>query len=70
MSETTRICHVWYEEDRKVMYFGNIEKAMCKCTKCVVAYWGQDEICDEDGTDYDMSTRALAADLICDDLIM
>ena len=63
---------MWYEDGQAVTYNGKIEKLKSKGKKYVVAYWNSNvnETYEEDGTDYDMTIYALAADLIGDDLVL
>jgi len=65
----SNICHVWWEDGNKILYFGRIEKLKVKGKKCIVAYWSQDETYD-DAADYNISVFQLAADLILEDLTM
>ena len=66
------ICHVWIDREsrEKTMYNGRMEKMKKKAGGTyVVAYWSQDETYD-DAIDYDVSKFELAADFICDELVL
>jgi hypothetical protein len=65
----SNICHVWWEDGKKILYFGRIEKMKAKGRKCVVAYWSQDETY-ANAADFNISVFELAADLILEDLTM
>ena len=66
------ICHVWYDSasQEKSIFSGRIVKLKKKKNNMyVVGYWSQDETF-EDAVDYEMSKFELAADLICEDLML
>lgn len=53
-----------------LIYSGRIEKLKRRKTNVnVVAYWSQQET-HEDAVDYEMSKLELAADLVCEDLVL
>ena len=65
------ICHIWYDADlnNQVKYSGMIGKLKRNNKDYEVVYRSQNETFD-DAVDYKMSKLALAADLVCGDLIM
>jgi hypothetical protein len=67
------ICHVWYDTDslKKTLYSGRIEKLKTKKSNTyVVSYWGEGETHENDAEDYQMSKFELAADFVCEDLVI
>lgn len=65
-----KIHHIWYEEGTTKLYGGKIEKLKKNNKEYVIAYWLADEETYSDAIDYDISRLQLAADLICEDVIM
>ena len=66
------VCHLWYNEEtqKKVLYNRRIEKQKRKDSdKYVVAYWDNDE-CEDDAVEYDVSKFELGVDLIWQDLTL
>ena len=65
------IRHVWYDANLndQVTYSGRIGKLKRNKKDYEVAYWSKEETFN-DAVDYKMSRLALAADLVCGDLIM
>ena len=63
------ICHVWEEDQSRVIYTGRLLKYYRARQTYKVAYWSQEEAFD-DATDYDIKASALAADFICGDLTL
>ena len=64
------ICHIWYEDEKKVIYNGKIEKIKKKIQDTyVVAYWNKEEDYN-DAIDYDIPKVQLACDIIGGDLMM
>ena len=67
-----RNIYVWYDSasQEKSIFSGRIVKLKKKKNNMyVVGYWSQDETF-EDAVDYEMSKFELAADLICEDLML
>ena len=66
------ICHVWIDREsrEKSTYNSRIEKMKKKAGGTyVITYWSLDETYD-DAIDYDVSKFELAADFICDELVL
>lgn len=65
-----KICHMWSDDNVRVMFNGKIEKLKKRGGGTyTVAYWSQQESY-TNAVHYDISKYELAADLISDDLIM
>ena len=66
------ICHTWYDENTREqsVWLGQVEKERRSGTidSYNIAYWAEHETY-EDSTDCDISRLALAANLICEDVI-
>ena len=69
-----QLCQFWYDEEKpsNTLYYGKGEKSLKKSHGTYrVAYWlASGECYEDDAEDYDVSKFALAADLVCNDLVL
>ena len=64
---------IGYDDDSqpKTVYNGKVDKLLKKTGGThVVEYWSEEETYQDDAVDYDISKYALAADMVCEDLIL
>ena len=64
---------MWYDDDSqaKTVYNCKVEKTTKeRGGTYVVGFWSEEETYQDDAVDYDVSKYVLAADLVCEDLIV
>ena len=64
---------MWYDDDSqaKTVYNCKFEKTTKeRGGTYVVGFWSEEETYQDDAVDYDISKYVLAADLVCEDLIV